>query len=57
MPVGQLKTQNHIDGYKSEQVGIASDLLDDTKPENCLRQRKIKVKHQCKNILYVKSAQ
>lgn len=51
MPVSQLKMQNHIDGYKSEHVGIASDLLGDTKPENCLMQRQIKAKHQCKTFV------
>lgn len=49
--------QNHIDGYTAEHVGIASDLLGDTNPENFLKQRQIKAKLQCKSIHYVKSAQ
>lgn len=57
MPVSQLKMQNHIDGYTAEHVGIASDLLGDTNPENFLKQRQIKAKLQCKSIHYVKSAQ
>lgn len=44
MPVSQLKMQNHIDGYKAEHVGIARDLLDDVKRENCLMQGQIKAK-------------
>lgn len=57
MPVSQLKMQNYIDACEAEHVGIASDLLGDTKPENCLMKRKIKAKLQCENIHYVKSAQ
>lgn len=57
MPVSQLKTQNHIDGYTAEHIGIASDFLDNTNPENCLIQREIKavIFLQYKNINYVKS--